>query len=50
MGNWEARPLSREQRAYAALDAFMGECTSVEKPPVLVTRPACLDNDQRKWA
>lgn len=24
MGNWEARPLSPGQRAYAALDAFMG--------------------------
>ncbi|KIY92864.1 hypothetical protein MNEG_15099 [Monoraphidium neglectum] len=24
MGNWEARPLSRDQRAYAALDAFLG--------------------------
>jgi hypothetical protein len=24
MGNWEQRPLSRDQRAYAALDAFMG--------------------------
>lgn len=24
LGNWEARPLTKEQREYAALDAFMG--------------------------
>lgn len=24
LGNWEARPLGREAREYAALDAFMG--------------------------